>query len=129
MLSFDLMAKLKVYVQSLEISAGGFVDREGTMHSFCAPGLRAATFQGIEHLVGLFGNHCLSEEEREFLMRIDDFCKNNGLKYEVVDLRRASLSAKFRLRMKGIKTPTISFKEKVLQGIPSDEDLKKLLKG
>lgn len=122
------MAKLKVYVQSLEISAAGFVDKEGAMHSFCAPGLKEATFKGIEGQTGLFGNRCLSEEDRKFLMRVDDFCKNNGLEYEVVDLEGTGFLGKLVLRMKGIKAPTVTFGQRTLQGIPSDENLKKLVK-
>lgn len=123
------MAKLKVYVQSLDISAAGFVDKEGAMHSFCAPGLKEATFQGIERQSGLFGNRYLSEEDREFLMRVDGFCKNNGLKYDVVDLEGTGFLAKLMLRMKGIKAPAVVFGQRTLQGIPLDEDLMKLVRG
>jgi hypothetical protein len=123
------MAKLKVYVQSLEISAAGFVDKEGAMHSFCAPGLKEATFQGIEHQSGLFGNRYLSDENREFLMRVDGFCKNNGLKYDVVDLEGTSFLGKLILRMKGIKAPAVVFGQHTLCGILSDEDMRRLLKG
>jgi hypothetical protein len=36
--------------------------------------------------------------------------------------------AKLGLRMKGIKTPVICLERKMLYGIPSDEDVKKLLR-
>jgi len=40
-------------------------------------------------------------------MRIDNFCKNNGLEYDVVDVGKIGFLAKLGLRKKGIKTPAI----------------------
>jgi len=62
-------------------------------------------------------------------MRIDNFCKNKALEYEVVDVGNMSFLARLGLRMKGVKTPAICSGEKMLCGIPSDEEVKKLLRG
>ena len=121
------MAKLKVYVHSFEVPTVGFIDKEGAMHA-CSQAQKTA-FQGLEHHAGLFGKRCLADDDREVLMRIDNFCKNNALEYEVVDIGNMSFLARLGLRMKGVKTPAICSGEKTLCGIPSDEDMKKLLGG
>jgi hypothetical protein len=121
------MDRLKVYVHSFEVPTVGFVDKEGAMHA-CAQAQKTA-FQGLERRAGLFGKRYLSDEDREVLMRIEGYCKNNALEYEVVDVGRLSFLAKLGLRLKGIKTPAICSGEKTLCGIPSDEDIKKLLRG
>jgi len=123
----DCMAKLKVYVHSLEVSTVGFIDKEGAMHA-CAQAQKTA-FQGLERHAGLFGKRCLCDDDRETLMRIDNFCKKYALEYEVVDVESMSFLARLGLRMKGVKTPAICSGEKTLCGIPSDEDVKKLLRG
>jgi hypothetical protein len=120
------MAKFKVYVHSFEVPTVGFIDKEGAMHA-CAQAQKTA-FQGLESRTGLFGKRYLSDEDREVLMRIDNFCKNNTLEYEVVDVGSMSFLAKLGLRRKGIKTPAICLGEKRLCGIPSEEDMEKLLK-
>jgi len=66
------MGKLKVYVHSLEIPTVGFVDKEGALHA-CAKAQTTA-FQGLERFSNL-GNRHLSNEEREFLMRLKIFVK------------------------------------------------------
>ena len=60
-------------------------------------------------------------------MMVDGFCKSNCLEYEVIDLGKISVFAKFQLRVKGINTPAISLGKKTLCGIPSNEDIKKFL--
>jgi hypothetical protein len=121
------MVKLKVYVSSFEVPTVGFIDKEGAMHA-CAQAQKTA-FQGLEHHAGLFGQRFLPDEDREVLMRIENFCKNNALEYEVVDVGSMSFLAKLALRRKGIKTPAVCAGEKTRCGIPSDEDMKKLLTG
>jgi hypothetical protein len=61
-------------------------------------------------------------------MRVEDFCKNNGLEYNIVDLGIMSFLARLRLRMKGVNVPAICCGEKIICGVPSEEDLKKLLR-
>jgi hypothetical protein len=120
------MIKLKVYVSSFEVPTVGFIDKEGAMHA-CAQAQKTA-FQRLEHHAGLFGKRYLPDEDREVLTRIENFCKNNALEYEVVDVGSMSFLAKLALRKKGIKTPAVCAGKKTLCGIPSDEDMKKLLK-
>ena len=119
------MVKLKVYVRSFKLPTVEFVDKEGAMHA-CAQAQKTA-FQGLEHHAGLFGKRYLPDGDREVLTRIENFCKNNALEYEVVDVGSMSFLARLALRKKGITTPAICAGKKTLCGVPSDEDMKKLL--
>lgn len=120
------MKKLKVYIHSLEIPTVGFVDKEGAMHA-CARAQKTA-FQGLERFSSL-GNRCLSDEQGEVLVRVEDFCNNNGLEFDVIDLGTIGFLRRLKLKMKGLKNPAIRCGEKIVYGVPSEEDFKELLKG
>jgi hypothetical protein len=119
------VVKLKVYVQSLEMPTVGFVDREGAMHA-CAQAQKSA-FKGLERHAGLFGNRYLVDEEKETLMRIEDFCRNNHLEFDIVDLGTASLLEKVKMRVKGLKTPAVWCENRTFFGVPNEGDFKELL--
>ncbi len=121
-----LMEKLKVYIHSFEIPTVGIVDKEGAMHA-CARAQKTA-FQGLRSFSSIIGNRYLSDEERQVLMRVEDFCRNNGLEFEAVDLGSMSFLARLKLKMKRIKTPAVCYGEETLFGVPSNKDLKKLLR-
>jgi len=118
------MEKLKIYIYSSEIPTVAFVDKEGAMHA-CAQAQKTA-FQELAQRSSLFGNRYLCNEDKEVLMRVEGFCKNNGLKYDIIDLGTTSFLARLRLRMKGVNAPAVCCGEKILCGVPSEEDLKKL---
>lgn len=119
------MKKLKVYIHSLEIPTVGFIDKEGALHG-CAQAQKTA-FQGLGCFSSL-GNRCLSDEQREVLMRVEDFCNNNSLEFEVIDLGTTGFLRRLKLRMKGLKNSAISCGEKIVYGVPGEEGLKELLK-
>jgi len=118
------MEKLKVYIHTYEVPTVGFVDKEGAMHA-CAQAQKTA-FQGLEQRSSLLGNRYLCKEDAEVLMRVEDFCKNNGLQYDIVDLGTMSFLARLRFRIEGVSSPAICCGEKIIRGVPSEEDLKKL---
>jgi hypothetical protein len=120
------MKKLKIYVHSLEIPTIGFVDKEGAMHA-CAQAQKTA-FQGLERFSAIGGNRYLSEEERDFLRRVETFCKGNGLEFEVADLGTMSFLARLKMKMKGVRTPAVCCGEKIVYGVPGEELLRELLK-
>lgn len=99
------MKKLVVYVHSFEIPTIGFVDKEGAMHA-CAQAQKTA-FQGLERVTSNIGSRYLPDDERETLMMLDNFCENEGLELEVVDLGTASFLTRLKMSMKGLKTPAI----------------------
>jgi len=120
------MKKLKIYVNSFEIPPVEYVDKEGARHG-CARAQTTA-FQGLKRVSGIFGNRYLSDEERETLMRVEGFCRNNGLEFEIIDLGTTNFLTKLKLKMKGLKPPTVCCGDKMVYGVPSDNDLKELLR-
>lgn len=119
------MAKLTVYVHSFEIGTVDFVDKEGAQHA-CAQA-QSTAFQSLARLSGLFGNNYLCDEDRETLTRVEDFCQNSHIKYAVVDMGKLHFITRLRLRMKGIKAPTICCGSGKHQGVPRNEDLERLI--
>ena len=130
------MKRLKIYVHSFEAPPVGLKDKDGAKQVWThnaipwshASAKAQKTAKGLALYAGLFEKRCLSEEESEFLLKMDDFCRDNAVEYDVVDVGRMTLFAKLALRTKGVKTPAISSEDRVLCGIPSEEEIKKLLK-
>jgi hypothetical protein len=116
--------KLKVYICSIEPSTLGFVDKEGAEHACARAQLTA--FTGLDRLAGMFGKRYLSDEDTKTLDKVEEFCRSNNLKYEVLDLGKMNFLQRLTLRMKGIKTPAICAEKIVLHGVPTEEDLKRL---
>ncbi len=116
--------KLRVYVSSNDVPTTGFVDKEGAMHA-CAQAQKTA-FQGLHDHAGLFGNRALTEEESKLVIRINEFCNENGLELEIIDLATLNILDKLKHRIKGIRNPATCYGERMFQGIPDNEDLKKL---
>lgn len=55
-----------------------------------------------------------------------EFCEENGIEYEIVDIENLSSLSKMKLMLKGIRAPTIFFRGKKIEGVPSKEDLRAL---
>ena len=119
------MAKLKVYVHSYELSTLQFVDKEGAMHA-CAQAGKTA-FQGLERVSNLLGDRYLCDEDRKALTSVEEYCRDCGSEYEVVDLGTMSYLQKLGLRMKGIKTPAVCYEGKTLCGVLTEENLRGLI--
>jgi len=119
------MGKLKVYVCSLGIPTVDFVDKEGAMHA-CAQAQKTA-FEGLTRISGILGNRYLSDEDRETLKNVEDFCNRNGLEFEVIDVGTINWVEKLQMKLRRIKTPAVSYEKKIFLGAPNDEDLKRTL--
>jgi len=119
------MRELKVYVHSFEFPTVGFVDKEGAMHA-CAQAQTTA-FQSLHSISGMLGNRYLTDEERTFLDCIDRSCKKFGLEYEIIDIGTINFLRRLRLRLSGVKCPTVCCGKRILQGVISEEKLAKFL--
>lgn len=120
--------KIKVYVSSLkEISTIDFVDKDSMGHPCVTSRHGENIFSGFKHLPTGSWDGYLPDEQIKVLDVINEFCKENALEYEVVDVTNLSSMNKMKLVFKGIKTPTISFKGKKIEGVPTKEDLKVLI--
>lgn len=57
---------------------------------------------------------------------IEEYCRNNGLEYEVIDLAAMSFLQRLQLRMKEIKVPAVCYGEEIVCGVPTEDGLRKL---
>jgi len=124
-----LRDKIRVYVCSMKgISTLSFVDRESIGHP-CATGDgdTSRIFSGFKHLPTGSWNGCLSENQRKMLDTVREFCQENDLEYEVIDVADAGVKSMMKLVFKGIKAPAIVFRGKKIEGVPTKEDLKVLI--
>lgn len=120
--------RIKVYVCSFKgISTLDFVDKDSLGHPCVTSRHGDDIFSGFKHLPTGSLNGYLTDEEIRVFDVVSEFCKENGLEYEIVDITNLSFISKMQLVFKGIKAPTISFKGKKIKGIPTKEDLKALI--
>lgn len=126
------MTKLKVFVCSSSIPAVGFVDKETAVHEQCVgyairSRAQETAFEGLKRVSGIVGNRYLSDEDLETLKRVEEFCNSNGLEFEVVDVGAMNFIQKLQLRLRGVRAPAVSYGDKIFLGVPSEEDLTKIL--
>jgi hypothetical protein len=119
------MDKLIVYVHSYEISTLDFIDKEGAMHGCANAGVIA--FQRLQSGSAMFGNRYLCDGDRQTLTCVEDFCKQKGLEYGVIDLGEMNFFGKLALRIKGIRTPAVCYRKNTFCGIPNNAILSSLL--
>jgi len=118
--------KIKVYVCSLrEISALDFVDKDSMGHP-CVTS-RHDICTGLKNLPAGSWDGYLIGEEAKVLDVVSEFCRENGVEYEVVDITNLRFLSKMKLVFKRIKAPAVSFKGKSIEGIPTKEDLEVLI--
>ena len=105
--------KVKVYVCGLkEVSTLDFVDDKSMGHPCVTSRAGENIYSGFRHLPSGSWNGCLSEDQRKTVNIVREFCEENGLEYEVVDVTNLGFTSKMNLVFKRIRTPTITFKGK-----------------
>ena len=119
--------KIKVYVSSCEISTLDYVDKDSMGHPCVTSRNGENIFTGFKHLPERSWDGYLADDQMKAVDVVDEFCKENGLEYEVVDITNVSFASKMRLMFKGIKAQTISFRGKKIEGVPTEEDLRVLV--
>lgn len=121
------MKKVRIYVFTSSIPTVDFIDKEGTQHGCARAG--QMPFEALSKYPGEMDQRYLSVEEKNTINSVESFCNKNGLQSELVDIAKLSFLSKIRLRMKGIKaTPTICYADRFFSGIPTESDLKELVK-
>jgi hypothetical protein len=121
-----LEKKIKVYVSSFQISTLDYVDKDSMGHPCVTSRHGENIFAGFKHLPKGSWDGYLADDQMKAVDVVDEFCKENGLEYEVVDITNVSFVSKMKFMIKGIKTPTISYSGKRIEGVPTKEDLKVL---
>lgn len=120
------MEKIKLYVQSFDISTLGFIDKEGAQHACARAG--KTVFSGLKHYPGSKLGRVLSEEERRAIRNVERFCERTNHELEVVDIGTIGFFRKVKLKVKGLtNVPAISYKDRVIHGVPTEENLKNLV--
>ena len=87
----------------------------------------ANIFSGFKHLPTGSLDGYLTDDQIKVLDVVNEFCEENGLKYEVVDITNLSPISKMKLIFKGIKASTVSFKGKKIEGATTKANLKALI--
>lgn len=119
------MEKIKVYISSLkDIPTLDYVDKDSMGHP-CVTS-RHDICSGLKDLPKGSWDGYLTEDQRKTVDVVNEFCEENGLEYEIVDIENLSSLGKMMLLFKGIKAPTIILKGKKIEGVPTKEDLKAL---
>ena len=118
--------KIKVYVSSFEISTLNYVDKDSIGHPCVTSRHGDNIFTKFKHLPKRSWNGYLTDDQMKAVDIVCEFCKENRLEYEIVDITNASFVNKMKLVLRGVKAPTISFKGRKIEGIPTKENLKTL---
>jgi len=121
-----LKDKIKVYVCSFKgISTLDYADKDSMAHPCSMAGEKM--FSEFKHLPTGSWDGYLSEGQRKTVSIVKEFCQENELEYEIVDITNLGSISKMKLVFKGVKAPTIIFKGKKIEGVPTKEDLKILI--
>lgn len=119
------MAKIKVYIKTVEVSALDFANVTTLGHQCDSPGERISS--GMQHMPrdtrGL-----ISDEERKAIDFLEQFSEENGLDYEIIDLTKAGRMTKLKFIMKGWKVPVINVGNETILGLPTKEQLESILR-
>lgn len=122
------MKKITVYIYSVaQIPTLGFVDKEGALHACAQAG--NLPFDVMKHYPSSMNGNLISPEEKNTITSVETFCRKNGYQFEIVDFARLSFLSKIKLKRKGVKSfPTVSYGEKFLCSVPTEDDLNMLVK-
>lgn len=124
------MDKVKVYVYSLkEISPVEYVDMESARHACSRAGERV--FAGLKKLPldnWDSWDSILPEDQRKVVHLVREFSEENGLEFEIIDLADSGFLTGLKLLVKRISAPSVAFRGKIIEGIPTREELGSLLR-
>lgn len=120
----DRMAKIKVYIRTFEMSPLDVSNVLTLGHACDSPGERISA--GTKHM-GRGSTAWVSDEDRKAVDFVDQFSRENGLDYEIVDLAKAGLMTKLKFIVKGWKVPVVSVGNEAIMGLPTKEQLEAIL--
>lgn len=121
------MNKIKVYVYNPKnMSLIEYADMESARHP-CSRATDKQIYSETRNLPTALWNGILSEEERKIVNLAKECSEEHGLEFETVNLATCSTIEKLKFLAKGVKAPAIVFKNKIIQGIPTNEELESLV--
>jgi hypothetical protein len=116
--------KIRVYINTVELSALDLVSVNTLGHQCNNPEARISA--GMQHVPK--GSSGLVSEERKTIELVEQFSEENGLKCEIIDLAKAGSMTRLKFMLKGWKTPTVSFENEAIVGLPTREQLESLVR-
>lgn len=119
------MARIKVYVSSAIPSPTDYADMKSLEHPCSQAGDRA--YEGLRHLPH-HSSGLLSDEELKAIDLVEQFSKEKGLEYEIIDLASAKINTKLKFVLKRWKVPLISCGDNIISGLPTRQQLESILK-
>lgn len=117
--------KIKVYISTVELSALDFANANTLGHQCDNPEARISA--GMRY-VPKGSSGLVSDDERKTIELVEQFSKENGLKYEIIDLAKAGPVTRLKFMMKGWKTPVVSLQNEAIVGLPTSEQLESLVR-
>lgn len=119
------VVRIKVYINSVELSALDFADVLSLGHACDQPGERISS--GTKHMPkGSSG--FISDEERKVIDLVEQFSKENGLNHEIIDLNKAGPMTRLKFVLKRWKVPVVSIENETIIGLPTKEQLESILR-
>ena len=119
------VARIKVYINSVELSTLDFADPLSLGHPCDQPGERISS--GIKHMPK-HSSGFISDEEKKAMDLVEQISRENGLNYEIIDLARAGSMTRLKFVLKGWKVPVISIENETIIGLPTKEQLESILR-
>lgn len=117
--------RIKVYINTVELSALDLVNVNTLGHQCDDPSCRLSA--GLRNMPKT-SSGLISDEERQAIELVEQFSEENRLKYEIIDLAKASSMTRLKFIMKGWKTPAVSFANEAIVGVPTREKLESLIR-
>lgn len=116
---------IKVYISRVELSALNFANVLSLGHTCDQPEERISS--GTKYMpAGSSG--FISDEERKAIDLVEQFSRENGLSYEIIDLTKAEPMTRLRFVLKGWKVPVITIENETIVGLPRKEQLESILR-
>jgi hypothetical protein len=119
------VVRIKVYINTVKLSPLDFANVMSLGHSCDQPGERISC--GIKYMPKDSSGY-ISDEEIKALDLLEQFSKENGLNYEIIDLAKAGPMTRLKFALKGWKVPVISIENEITIGLPTKEQLGSLLR-
>ena len=70
----------------------------------------------------------ISDKEREAVDLVDQFSKEKGLEYEIIDLAKAGQMTRLMFVLKGWKVPIVRIGKETIIGLPTKEQLESVVR-
>ena len=118
--------KIRVYVSGFRILPLDYVDAGSMGHPCVTTRNAESMFTEYQHLPKGSLNGYLTDDQIKAIDVVSEFCEDNGLECEVVDIAKMSFVSKMKLMFKGIKAPAATFKGEKIEGVPTKKDLEVL---